>query len=333
MGGRDFCMRLYLCGRSALSMLRYLRGIRDDRLLEPPSRIRSLAKPLCHSAQIDAVTPATERLLMHAGDSIEVLVPSGEFRGGRGSVKARLWSGKLPAGAFLKLTDDLLISSPAFLFLQMARDLDPFELALLGLELCGLYSLPEKRTPFASGSIDEVEYEIPPVTTVKRIQSLCDAASGAPGAKRARMVSRWLADNAASPMESIVFLLLSLSRHWGGYGIPMPVFNPKVTIKTASSAVERFPDLYWEGASIDVEYQSDLSHTGNWKRYKDSKRQIQLTVNKITVLPLTKLQVENADDFHEFAMGLRKLLGLRCRGFDGIWSARRYELRSALFRQ
>ena len=97
--------------------------------------------------------------------------------------------------------------------------------------------------------------------------------------------------------------------------------------------MERFPDLYWEGDSIDVEYQSDLSHTGNWKRYKDSKRQIQLTVNKITVLPLTKLQVENADDFHEFAMGLRKLLGLRCRGFDGIWSARRYELRSALFRQ
>jgi len=323
-------MRLYLCGRSALSVLRYLRSIHDERLFRRPSRIRSLTQAVRLRSQLTSLSFEAEYLVGHAGDTVHALVPSQELHGSRDGFTAHLWSASVPSGAFLRLADDLFVSSPAFVFLHMARELEPFELAMLGLELCGFYSLPECRVPFVSKSIDETEYEIPAVTTARRIRALCDAAPAAHGVERARMVSRWLADCSASPMESIVFLLLTLSRHWGGYAVPAPVFNPKVVVKTARGVESRYPDLYWHDASIDVEYQSDFAHTGAWKRYKDSKRHIQLTVNKITVLPLTKIQVEDASDFHEFALGLRKLLRMRNRRFDRSWEVRRDELRRSL---
>lgn len=327
-------MRLYLCGQSALSVLRYLRKINDDRLQEAPARIRTLSHPIHTVRQLAAISAAAEWPLGHAGDTIHALAPKKEMVIARGGLATHLWSTTVPSGAFIRLADDLLLSSPAFIFVQLARELEPIALAKLGMELCGYYALPEKHTPYVPHSVDETEYEIQPVTGMKRIVSLCEAVpSAVPGARKARMVAGWLADGAASPMECATYQLLCLPKQWGGYGLPKPVFNPKVTVDTPSGSEDRFPDLFWKhkGNAIDIEYQSDLAHSGDWRRYKDSKRHIQLTVNKITVLPLTKAQLMDADDFHELAIGLHKLLKLQVRYLDAAWERRRDVLREAIF--
>ncbi|RVU97370.1 hypothetical protein EII22_07010 [Coriobacteriales bacterium OH1046] len=327
-------MRLYLCGKSALSVLRYLRSIRDDRLEETSVRVRTLVQPMHTPRHVEELSGSAEWMLGHAGETIHALVPKKGMVIARGGLATHLWSTKVPGGAFIRLTDDLFLSSPAFVFLQMARELEPIELAKLGMELCGFYALPEKHTPYVPASVDETEYEIQAVASARKIVSLCEAASSAvPGMRKARMVAGWLADGAASPMESATYLLLCLPKRMGGYGLPKPVFNPKVTVDTPNGAEDRFPDLFWKmkDNAIDIEYQSDLAHSGNWKRYKDSKRQVQLTVNRITVLPLTKAQLKNTDDFHELAIGLHKLLKIRVRCLEVAWEAKRTELRKAMF--
>ena len=75
---------------------------------------------------------------------------------------------------------------------------------------------------------------------------------------------------------------------------------------------------------------SDSAHSGEWSRYRDSRREIELTVANIKVLPLTRQQLMSADGFDAFAQGLRRLLGIRSRSFDAQWMYRRDELRQTL---
>ena len=125
-------MRLYLCGQSALSMIRYLRKINDDRLFEPPARVRSLTKPVYGTRLFKGISHRAELIIGHAGDVVHALVAKKAQVVSRGGLETHLWSWPVPAGSFLKLEDDLYVSSPAFTFLQMARELDEVELAKLG---------------------------------------------------------------------------------------------------------------------------------------------------------------------------------------------------------
>ena len=88
--------------------------------------------------------------------------------------------------------------------------------------------------------------------------------------------------------------------------------------------------MFWIGANIDVEYNSDSAHSGEWARYRDSKREVELTVANVKVLPLTRAQLMSADDFDAFAQGLRRMLGIRARREDPEWRLRRAELRHRL---
>lgn len=326
-------MRLYLCGQSALSMIRYLRKINDDRLFEPPARVRSMTKPVYGSRLFKGISHRAELIIGHAGDVVHALVAKKAQVVSRGGLETHLWSWPVPAGSFLKLEDDLYVSSPAFTFLQMARELDEVELAKLGMELCGFYALPEKHTPFVSKGSDETLYELRAVTMARRIKALCDSAdNGVIGVRKARMVANWLVDGSASPRETATYLLLCLPKRKGGYGLPKPLLNPTVTVSTTQGEETRLPDLYWKDRSIDIEYQSDLSHGGDWNHYRDSKRQVMLTVNKITVLMLTNTQLSNADDFHELAIGLHRLLGVRVQRINAAWKTRRDALRDNLLK-
>ena len=131
-------------------------------------------------------------------------------------------------------------------------------------------------------------------------------------------------------METAVYLLLCLPKRLGGYGLPKPVLNPKLIVRNPDGTKERYPDLFWTGANIDVEYNSDEAHSGEWSRYRDSKREIELTVANVKVLPLTRPQLLNVDEFDAFAQGLRRLLGVRARAADSGWNHRRAELRRKL---
>ena len=173
-------------------------------------------------------------------------------------------------------------------------------------------------------------FDLPPVMKSNRAKAFVARQSALRGSVGANAALKWVVDNSASPMETAVYLLLCLPKRLGGYGLPKPILNPKLIISTPDGTKERYPDLYWIGASIDVEYNSDLSHSGEWARYRDSKREVELTVANVRVLPLTRRQLMSVSEFDAFAQGLRKMLGIRSRKVDSEWAYRRDELRGRL---
>ncbi len=325
-------MTLYLCGMAALDVLRHLRSTNDGLVPGKVPRPRRLRGAIHTSKELNALNDDAQRVLSHVRGKVEALVPSSDRLTHTSRLTTRLWSGDLPHGAFIDIGNNVCLSSPQFLFLQLAPVLSEIELIKLGLELCGFYScwsLPSLTGGKQQDSSDTT-YGLMPVTSLSKLSTFVEHRKNTRGAVNARKALRWVLNNSASPAETAVYLLLCLPRHRGGFGMPKPVFNARVRVTTSTTHQNRYPDLYWQAHSLDVEYQSDYAHTGNWKRYRDSQREVELEAEKITVLPLTRLQLENVDDFEAFAASVRRNLGRRARPTPDGWRPKHLELREAL---
>ena len=154
-------------------------------------------------------------------------------------------------------------------YLQLGAELEFLELLSVGMELCGSYSKwaldsgrPEAPYGRDSKSARNYTYDLPPVMNANRMEAFVERMKGQRGAVGARATLRWLLDGSASPMETATYLLLCLPRRVGGYGLPKPLLNPLLKISGPSGTKERYPDLFWLGANIDVEYNSDEDHSG-----------------------------------------------------------------------
>lgn len=243
----------------------------------------------------------------------------------------------MPYNTTLDLGHGICICSPRFTFMQMTMRVDLIDAILIGMELCGSYSKwrlePNiMKDPYYLSPAEEraCTFELPTAMQSNRVRAFVENQQGNRGARGARTALRWVIDNSASPIETAVYLLLCLPKRLGGYGLPKPILNPKLIISNPSGSKERYPDLFWSGANIDVEYNSDSKHSGEWTRYRDSKRAIELTVANIKVLPLTRAQLMKTTEFDAFAQGLRRMLGVRSRATDADWEYRRNELRRRL---
>lgn len=332
-------MKLFLAYESSLSVIRYLRAIGDGTLEGTVLRQRTLRDALTKSAQLDTLDTTAQRILEHAGEKVHAFVPHRENVTKTSRLVTHLLSGTAPTGSFIDIGHDICVSTPAFLFMQLATKLDEIELIKIGLELCGHFSLwrlppatEQEQRDYASEHTENrgATFKLRQATSVSKIQRYVERCEGRRGAVKARTALHWVLNESASPMESAIYLLLCLPRSKGGYGLPQPMLNPKVTVSVAGSKTDRFPDLFWRSRNIDVEYNSDEEHSDHWSRYRDARREVQLTTNQINVLPLTRIQVMDAEIFHEFADGLRKMLGRRTRPLRGDWSFRRAELRKAV---
>lgn len=331
-------MRLYLAPQSSLELIRYLRSTNGEGGLEgSPMRKRALVDAINTVGALDELDVIAQLWLEHAGSPVHALVAERA----KGTSTKRLVTHVLgrpaPNGAMLNIGHDVCICAPHFTFMQMAAQVDLIDAVQIGMELCGYYS-KWRLEPNVMGSsyyyehleTRECTFNLPPVTRSQRIKAFVAHQKGARGAVGARDALKWIADCSASPMETAVYLLLCLPKRLGGYGLPKPVLNPKLTISNPDGVKERYPDLFWRGANIDVEYNSDEAHSGEWARYRDAKREVELTVADVKVLPLTRNQLMNAAEFDAFAQGLRKMLRIRARKPDLEWTFRNAELRRRL---
>ena len=159
----------------------------------------------------------------------------------------------IPEKYFYHLHDDVYISSPEYLFVQMASVLrDPVLIAVLGCELTGCYALlplglvslrrrkrerendMENRSSIcftdlfrADGYVDCV-----PLTTVERIKQFIDAAPAyMRGVASARATLSLIKDGSRSPMETVSSIQLRLGRRRGGFGAGEAFFNQRIDIK------------------------------------------------------------------------------------------------------
>jgi len=255
----------------------------------------------------------------------------------------------------------MAVSSPQLCFFQMAAELSLVKLIELGCELCGAYSLPAisghgngdvSGREKADGGRENTQgqeygqtsddasitlYGLPQLTNTKALKALTARMAGVYGQKNAARALRYIADGSASPMETILFLFLTLPHKIGGYGLPIPELNMRIDLgKLTRQGLQRADkahykcDLFWPDANVAIEYDSDQYHTGADRIANDSKRRFDLDALGIDVITVTKSQIRNAEEFDDMGKRIAKKLGKRLRYTNPDFLKARRELRRSL---
>ena len=327
-------MNVYVQGFSALA--HYRSSSAKLEVERCPANIRALADATSSRREISEMRiwrlgigePSAERPL-------EVLVHSKNERSRSEAVTAKVWKGPIAPTGFRQISDGIYVSSPEFVFLQLATKLELPELVALGMELCGTYRRNVEVAslyPNTHGYI--TEYHQPPLTTLKRLKGFLGSMKAAPGSLRALKALDYVLPNSASPMETALYLLLCLPRRLGGYALPKPVLNPPIVLTKAgrkhtirSSAK---PDLFWKDVKLDLEFNSDEFHDEN-DRTDDSMRRKALERMRVEVIELTSAELFDTRLFHATVLriALRLKKQLRPEG-EGLFEERRSLLRRQL---
>jgi len=271
-----------------------------------------------------ALPKAAERFTL----PLHILVGSDNARKVSCDLRSHINAGTFPRGSFVQGGTGLIMSSPELCFLQMASELSLAELIMLGFELCGTYRIDKISEP-DKGFRNDL-----PLTNSAKLDSFIDRAIGHAGTKRARKALRYITDGSASPMETVLTMLLTLPYRLGGYGFPMPSLNYPLFIETNSRSISQKKkyvcDLYWPGEQIDVEYDSNAFHTASEKMKQDAKRRNTLSSAGVVSVTVTKDQLQSVSAFHDVAIVLSKLLEKRLQPPMPQFTARRIELRESV---
>ena len=283
-------------------------------------------------------------ILDHLSRPLHILVPTALKNTQTDTLIPHVWADGVPTRAFIEVEPGVFLSTPAFTFLQMATELTCVELIQLAMQFCGFYSpgpafgrgtdpissdtrlAKLHRTMVATASV----FDIDPVCSTKMLERFIGRSKGFRGVKQARAALNMALDHSASHMETDLYLLFCLPVRMGGYGLPKPVLNPKVIVEQASGPSVCYPDQFWSGFSIDVEYDSNAEHCGPSAHYRDSKRMVAIVCNRITYLSISTGQLYSVSDFDNAARGLARMLKHRVRYTNVAWREERRLVRTAM---
>ena len=294
-------MELFLTHTSALEYWR----IYGTEQYRQSRRVRRRTAPL------EPPDASTLQKLASCGLNVPLNVTVGTENARRRSnlVHSRLLSGLLPEGCFVDVGRGMLVSSPEFCFLQMAKELEFPKLVELGYVLCGHYAMPVLENANQDSAVDKARSkECVQLTSVKKLSALLDRMEGFPAQEKAKSSLSYIADGSASPRETMVAMLLTLPYRYGGYGFPLPKMNAKIrpakAAKQSSSKEFYYCDLFWEDYNLAVEYDSDAHHTGSEHIARDSMRRNSLISIDVTVLTVTRIQLNSVVEFEKVAKQL-----------------------------
>lgn len=278
---------------------------------------------------IDDDILSTAGLLSHP---IHISVPSKDCRRKSDSLIFHVRQNPVPRGSLYSLSRNGFVVSPELTFLQCFSFESLFGLMLIGAELAGSYSLVSRDELSFRGFSGFVRRD--PLTSVAKMQAFLQKVPGDNGLRVARRALRYIPERCASPMESVLALLLSLPRSLGGYGLPKPCANFRIPMRCndrrAAGKSYYVCDLYWPDANLCVEYDSTMFHTGSKRISEDSARRNALAFRGVSVVALTAGQVFNLAELDKAAYLLAKILGVRLSLSSPDFKSRQKALRSAL---
>jgi very-short-patch-repair endonuclease len=278
------------------------------------TRRRSLS-PKRQPSVAPSAAPQVESVLQLANEleltlPISITVSTINARRKSKAVHSHLNSKALPTGSFLQIKQGDYVSSPELCYCMMAGKLSTVELALLGLEFCGSYSLH----PSASSL-----YYRDPLTSAKKLASFVALMAGAPWQQKALRALRYIVDGSASPMESILFLYLTLPCKLGGYALPQPKLNHRIVLPKSMRSNDNAHyvcDFFWLSHNVAAEYDSNMFHTGANRIARDSKRRNILAYIGIDVTTITTKQLGSVAELDDIARKLARNLSVQLRAFE-----------------
>lgn len=206
----------------------------------------------------------------------------------------------LPKNAVIQREGEL-IASPELVFLQLANSLSIHRLILLGILLC---SCPPGKTSEA-------------ISSKKKLNTFLRNTVGHHGHVKAEYALKHIEDGAASLVESIMFMILTLPHTLGGYGLNGASFNCKFSLDADMSRKMRqkncFVDFYYAKQKLAIEYDSFEHHNNPASQGKDFMRTTALERQGVKVLRLSTIQLYDKESCEEFVFKLARNLGKRIR--------------------
>ena len=254
-----------------------------------------------------------------------LIVKSNSSHRSSSHVVTHVWGTTYSEWPVLDLGNDVFVSAPEFLFLQMALVLQPIELVFLGYELCGRFGFDP------SGQL----LSAPPITSVDHIKAFLETATSARGSGRASWAIRNVLDNSASPMETALAMDLTLSHHLGGYGLTNPLLNQRLYLGEDSGQMlgrdVLTPDLLWPEDRLAVEYDSVLHHATARDIARDAQRRDVYSIAGYEVITVSGDHMKSVVDLDRIAFRIARTIGKRLRYTHADDRVRRAELQRTTF--
>ena len=262
---------------------------------------------------------------------LHIIIGKADSRRQHQTMKQHVLTRSMPEGSFIRIDDELFVSSPEFIFLQMASQLPLAGLIELGYELCGTYSKPVAGDP----DVPERGFYIrKPLSSKKRLEVFLTRMPSAKGCQKALRAWLYIFDGSASPMETKLSIFLTLPYKLGGFGLARPELNrrivPSKTDKRFSGKASYVCDLFWPDYNLAVEYDSVIFHAGSGQIADDSMKRNTLTLMGITVISVTKQQLYSTKEFEKTVVAIAKCLRKRLKHNTPGFAAAHHDLRKQL---
>lgn len=240
---------------------------------------------------------------------LHIMVCERKDRRKRPNLVAHYYPNPLPEGSFCEIGHNTYVASPELTLVQMATRLPQVDVLELCLEFCSGYTInPESERGFD---------DRPALTSRKRLQAFVDKMKGHRGAGLIKPILPFVIDDSASPMESIVLMLLCLPSRKGGYQLPLPKHNEPIPVtgraRSHTGRKHLVCDLYWEKWHLDVECDSTANHTSKEQLGIDSDRRIILDAMKYHYVGITRWQLEDSQRFLDVVQAIRRAMGFRLK--------------------
>ena len=204
-------------------------------------------------------------------EPIDIVVPTGAERVHSPHFTSRVCSAPLSRRQCFLVDNEILVSPPAAVLVQLGGRWDVIELARIAYELAGTYG-------FGPGPAREVVKDVPALASVSELRAYASAAHavGARGAARARSALDLVVSGSNSPRETDVAIALMTSRAKGGFSLGGFEMNAMVALPDAVQRVvgrpTLRPDFFWRGQRLIVEYESDEYHGTPEAMERDERR-------------------------------------------------------------
>lgn len=253
---------------------------------------------------------------------VHVMVPNKASRLNTADVDCSVRTMPLSAGFFVRgFEQDVLIAGPELCVLQLAMDLSVQKLAQLVTELCSTYYFVKEPQPALVGESGELR-SVPvkaeraksnravPVSSLEAMEGFAARFGSSVSGRRMARAVRYALEGSASPMETAVGLMLSLSKALGGYGLPSPKMNWAIEMLGDDGAkYVRVLDMYWPECGVGLEYDSSAFHSGDAKMRADSLRRNEVGAQDVRLFTATADHVSSLEKMDKLASQLSRALG------------------------
>ena len=252
-----------------------------------------------------------------------IIVPSRQQKRNLKDVRCHVAEASIQQDRYFRIAQGLFAPSPEVAFLQSNWSHDLAEVIFKGSTLCGAYGL---TPPF------DTVFNRPVLTSSERIQEALLAHRDIRGCAMTRRAAPWILDNAASPREAALALLMTLPNHLGGYHFARPRLNHSIELTGAARPLSRkeyyVADVCWPAQRLILEYDSDERHLTSEQLQEDAVKRMTLQAMNYRIITVGRLQLNSTSETRKIALSVARALGKPIRFRIGDFDAKHKHLRA-----